>query len=321
MPDRPRHKPRPAETFDVRRPFTRAEAREARIQLSELRTTRYRRLMVNVYVAAEVAVTPRLRALAPLALAHPTAWASHASATRVHGLPIPTLAQEHVSVCKPEHRLRRSGVVSHLASKTCLVVEVDGCRVSSPAQTFVELGELLDLVDLVVVGDHLVRKGAFTPDQLVEFCKWSRHPGAWRAAVAAGYVRERVDSPMETRLRMLIVLAGLPEPQVNLTISDAAGFPVRRYDLSWPEVKAIVEYDGRHHIEREQQWESDLERREAIDDEGHRLLVVTSKGIYVEPGRTLERVHRLLLERRLPGVPAKLDDAWRAHFPGRADAA
>jgi hypothetical protein len=80
---------------------------------------------------------------------------------------------------------------------------------------------------------------------------------------------------METRLRMLIVLAGLPEPQVNLTLRAGDGTPLRRYDLCWPEVRVIVEYDGRHHVEREEQWEADLDRREADDDDGWRTLIVT----------------------------------------------
>ena len=78
-----------------------------------------------------------------------------------------------------------------------------------------------------------------------------------------------------------------------------------------------MEYDGRHHIEREQTWESDLLRREAIDDDEWRILVVTSRGIYVDPAQTLERVWRLLRTRRMPGVPNKLSDEWRQHFPGR----
>jgi very-short-patch-repair endonuclease len=82
-------------------------------------------------------------------------------------------------------------------------------------------------------------------------------------------------------------------------------------------VRVIVEYDGRQHIEREHSWESDLERREAIDDDGWRILVVTSRGIYREPGRTVVRVWRLLRARRLPGVPNRPSDAWRPHFPGR----
>lgn len=115
---------------------------------------------------------------------------------------------------------------------------------------------------------------------------------------------------------MLIVLAGLPEPEVNLTLRDVNGQPMRRYDLCWPSVRVIVEYDGRQHIEREANWESDLERREAIDDDGWRILVVTSRGIYRHPEQTLLRVWRLLRSRRLPSVPTRPSDAWRPHFPG-----
>jgi hypothetical protein len=120
-----------------------------------------------------------------------------------------------------------------------------------------------------------------------------------------------------TRLRMLLVLAGLPEPMVNITVADLNGQPLRRYDLCWPKVKVIVEYDGRPHIEREDTWESDLDRREAIDDDEWRILVVVATGIYRHPERTVLRVWRLLRRRRLPGVPTHPSDAWRPHFPSR----
>jgi hypothetical protein len=168
-----------------------------------------------------------------------------------------------------------------------------------------------------VVGDHLVREKRTTTEALITFCAGLRGPGAGRARLAASYVRAAVDSPMETRLRMLIVLAGIPEPRVNHTIREVDGQPVRRYDLSWPEVQVIVEYDGRHHIERIDRWEDDLERREAIDDDGWRILVVVSGGIYREPGRTVDRVFRVLQRRRLAGLPSRPADAWRPHFPGR----
>jgi hypothetical protein len=115
---------------------------------------------------------------------------------------------------------------------------------------------------------------------------------------------------------MLLVLAGIPEPRINHTIREIDGQPVRRYDLSWPDVRVIVEYDGRHHVERVDQWEEDLDRREAIDDDGWRILVVVSKGIYREPRRTVDRVFRVLQRRRLPGLPARPAEAWRPHFPG-----
>ena len=118
-------------------------------------------------------------------------------------------------------------------------------------------------------------------------------------------------------LGTLIVLAGLPEPRVNLTLRDNEGGPVRRYDLCWPSVRVIVEYDGRHHVERVESWESDLERREAIDDDEWRILVVVSNGIYRDPEHTLHRIWRLLRARRLHHVPTVLSDDWRPHFPGR----
>jgi len=92
---------------------------------------------------------------------------------------------------------------------------VRGVRVSAPAQMFVELAQLLPLVDLVVVGDALVRLRRVTAGGLRAFCAASPSQAARRAAT---HVRAEVDSPMETRLRMLIVLAGLPEPHINYRV-------------------------------------------------------------------------------------------------------
>jgi hypothetical protein len=117
---------------------------------------------------------------------------------------------------------------------------------------------------------------------------------------------------------MLLVLAGLPEPAINVRIRAGNGAVLRRYDLSFPAARVIVEYDGRQHIERVEAWESDLERREAIDDDGWRILIVVASGIYRSPERTLQRVWRLLQSRGLEGVPARLGDEWRAHFPGHS---
>ena len=87
----------------------------------------------------------------------------------------------------------------------------------------------------------------------------------------------------------------------------------------WPGVRVIVEYDGRHHVEREEQWEADLVRREAIDDSRWRILVMIATDVYRHPERTVRRVHALLRERGLAGLPAGPLDDWRPHFPGRVD--
>src|SRR5690606_19459746 len=215
------------------------------------------------------------------------------------------------------HRRRAPGLRCHVSQETGHVVTVRRVRVSSPARTFVELATTLGLVDLVVVGDHLARRGLLDPEQLREFCRTSSLAGAVAARRAASYVRDRVDSPMETRVRMLLVLAGLPEPEVNVTLRDVDGTPLRRHDLSYPTIRVAIEYDGRHHVERVATWERDLDRREAVDDSGWRMLVVTSRDVYERPSQTLARVHRLLLARRMPGVPGRLRDTWRPHFPER----
>lgn len=304
--------------LDTARPFTRAAAIAAGIPPSLLRSSGFRRIFRGVLVDAGVSLTPRLRVEAALAVFGPTAFASHSSAARVYGVPIPALPDEHVSVVEARHRRQRPEIRCHVARSGARVCTVSGVRVSAPAQLFVELAELLGLVDLAVVGDHLIRAGWLTLEELLEYCTATRLPGGAPARRAAAYVRKDVDSPMESRLRMLLVLAGLPEPEVNLIIRTEDGAPLRRYDLSYRACRAIVEYDGRHHIEREENWEADLDRREAIDDDGWRILVVTSRGIYREPERTVMRVWRLLRRRGMPGLPARPGDAWRAHFPGRA---
>jgi Protein of unknown function (DUF559) len=301
--------------LDTSRPFTRAQGCAAGTDPAKARVGRFKRVLFGVYVDAGVELTPAMRVQAALALFNSSAFASHFSAARVYGVPVPTCPDEHVTVTEKRHRRRPQGVVPHVNPRPDVRV-VDGVRVSAPAQMFIELGTVLSLVDLVVVGDHLVRHGLVPLRQLLQKCERSTDRGARAARRAAGYVRERVDSPMETRLRMLLVLAGLPEPRVNLSLRDVDGQPLRRYDLCWPSVWVIVEYDGRQHIEREQHWESDLERREAIDDDGWRILVVTSRGIYRHPEQTVLRVWRLLRSRRLPGVPTRPSDAWRPHFPG-----
>ena len=305
----------PAADLDVTQPFLRAQALASGIPASALRTSAYRRLFRGIYVAASTRVTPTLRAQAAVLLVDASAFASHASAARMYSVPLPVLPDEHVSVTDPALRRPRPGLRCHVCRHPMLRV-VDGVRVSAPAQLFVELSTQLSLVDLVVVGDHLVRRRLVTLEELRDHCAASTRRGS-SARRAAGLVRERVDSPMETRLRLLLVLAGLPEPEVNLTLRDVDGQPLRRFDLSYPGVRLIVEYDGRHHVERVETWEADLDRREEIDDEGWRILVVTARGVYTQPARTLERVARVLRARGMPGVPARLDDEWRLHFPER----
>ena len=90
--------------------------------------------------------------------------------------------------------------------------------VTTPEQTFLDMAATLDVVALVVLGDSLIKAGRTSAAALRDAALAWRSRGAKRARRAAGYVRDGVDSAMETHLRMLLVLAGLPTPGVNFVL-------------------------------------------------------------------------------------------------------
>jgi hypothetical protein len=126
-----------------------------------------------------------------------------------------------------------------------------------------------------------------------------------------------MDSPQESRLRLLLVLAGLPEPTVNLIIRGRDGSWRRRYDLAYQHVRLIIEYDGRQHVEDSRQWLTDIFRREELDQMRWRLVIVTSEGIYRDPLRTLGRVRDAVLECGATGIRRTFRPQWKLHLPVR----
>ncbi len=268
-----------------------------------------------VYVRRD-AVDEMTRTRAAIALHPETAYVSHHSAARLFGLPVPTDPREHITVLAAADRRQRLGIRCHVTTHGPSLVLRHGMPVSHPFQIFLEMAGVLDLVNLVVLGDAMVRVLGINPEDLVEECRLSRRHHAFHARRAAEYVRVGVDSPMESRLRMLIVLAGLPEPVVNHALCDDAGRVRRRLDLSYPRIKLIVEYDGRQHAASSYQWGMDLDRREEFDDDGWRILVVRAEGIFQRPAETLDRIRRQLRIRGWGDVP-RLSADWRPYFPGR----
>lgn len=304
-----------AGTLDTKRPFTRADAVRAGISAKTLRGSRFRRLFRDVYIGSEVRDDLLHRVQGALLLHPPTAYASHFTAAELYGVVVPASSLVHVSVFQAEDRHWCAGVKPHVAPSRTEVSILRGVRISDKYRMFVELAGVLELVDLVVAGDNMLRVFGITAATLrAELdrlrCYWS---GA--ARFAAGFVRDGVRSPMESRLRMLLVLAGLPEPRVNLTIRNDDGEIVFMFDLAYEQARVAVEFEGRHHVEVVRQWEKDIDRDERAELSGWRLVKITSNGLFVEPGRTVDRVWRALRSRGLQ-LP-RPTDAWRPHFPGR----
>lgn len=298
--------------------FTPAAAAARGIPATELRGRDYRRVLYGVYALASSPARPFERIEAALMVHPPGAFASHTSAAHVYRLPVPPrLTDVHVTVRRRGDRRSRRGVRSHLAGADARQVLRGGVPVSPPDQLFVELAGVLDLVELVVVGDAMVGADLITPDALCRAADDSTARHARAARRAAGYVRCGVDSPMESRLRMLLVLSGLPEPEVNVVLRRADGSVRYRLDLGYPAVRLAVEYDGRHHRADLDQWGRDVERDDWLDAHGWHVVKVFSRGVYREPEATVQRV-RSAMQARGATVPRRLREDWRPFFPSAA---
>lgn len=295
------------------RPFLLSEAVRAGLSRRVLRGRRFRQIFRTVYIAAEVADSLTVRAAAVRLLLPEGAVLSHHTAAMLRGLPVPATEQLHVTVPPGARGPRVGGVCTHRGAPAA--VRVDGRLVSAPVDNFLELAATLSLVDLVILGDTMVRRGLVSCQELVEAVgSTGRRRGLAMARQAAALVRPRVDSPMETRLRLLIVFAGLPEPDTNLVVRDEHGGWVGMVDLAYAAYLIVIEYHGDVHRTKVGQWRSDVAKAELLGDLGWRVIVVTAEDFYGNPGRTLGRIRDALLRAGHPAVPAELDPAWRRHF-------
>jgi hypothetical protein len=311
----------PAQTqiaFDPRQPFSRAEARAAGLAPEALVSNRFHKIFWDAYVARDVAITPLLRAKAVIRLVPLGSYISHHTAAELWGAVVPSDGATHVTLPSAHRRQVRRGVRSHYRTTPAQTTLRKGLPISTPEQTFLDLAAAgVGLVDLVVVADGLIKADHTSSEGLIEAAvQWSGR-GCRVARRAASLARKGVDSPQETRLRLLLVLAGLPEPRVNLIIRGRNGGWRRRYDLAYEGLRLIIEYDGRQHAEDTQQWLGDIFRREELDQMRWRLVIVTSEGINRDPLRTLERVRDALQECGAVGIRRTFKPQWKLHFPGR----
>ncbi|HVD53127.1 MAG TPA: DUF559 domain-containing protein [Propionibacteriaceae bacterium] len=303
--------------LDVCRPFSRAQARAAGIRLREILGPEFHKILYDSYVSATVPITTRLRARAALDISVPGSYISHQTAAELWGGLVPACSDVHVTVPGEAPRTRRQGIKAHSTRGSTKTSTLQGLAIASPTQTFLDLACSLDLVELVVLGDSLVKAKRVTPEDLVAAASEWVGNGVVRARRAARFARKGVDSPKETRLRMLLVLAGLPEPTVNVIIRNPDGSWRMRFDLSDPGLKLIIEYDGRQHAENSGQWRRDLSRREELDGLGWRLIVVTSDDLRDAPEAVLNRVRDALIDRGAVGIRRRFKTEWMRYFAPR----
>ena len=95
---------------------------------------------------------------------------------------------------------------------------------------------------------------------------------------------------METRLRLVLVLAGLPRPRVQVSLGNEDTF-LGRADLYYAGPRLIIEYDGGTHRDR---LAYDDRRQNRLVDAGYRLLRFTAADILESPASIVALVRRSL---------------------------
>ena len=286
--------------------FTTAEALRAGLTERQLRGPYVRRLFHGVYVAADREVDEVVRVRAALRVLPPDTLVTGVTALRWLGAPVDPAPLQFCS--EHPHPIDRAGLRVTLV-KTLPPAED---RIVSPEHAFVSAARHLDLVELVAAGDWLVRKILTSRASLTSYAARYRGHGARHARRAAGLVRDRVDSVRETRLRLCLVLAGLPEPDCNLTVM-VGDLPLGKPDLSYWKYRVLLEYEGDHHRTDRNQWNVDILRFEEFSAEGWESIRVTAVRMR-RPRDLVLRVHRALVARGYEGPAPSFSEEWRAIF-------
>lgn len=272
--------PFPAEL--VGRVFTRAQARAVGVSDGRFRARDIQRVGHGTYLHVVSGQDHGEHARAPgnienrqwqlaraLGRRSPNVWASHVTAAQVYGLALPRrlLNGARVHLTAVNHCLDAEvdpSVVLHRArALPADLAELHGARLSPPGRLFVELSRYLRFEEHVWIGDQMVRNPRYEwegrREPLItlaslhrEVENQRRRPGIVQAREALDHVRVGADSPPETRLRLALVGAGLPEPELQIPLSPSDPLsPVG--DMGYRMQRLVLQYDGEHHFTAEQQ--------------------------------------------------------------------
>ncbi|RAX44620.1 hypothetical protein DQ354_14740 [Arthrobacter sp. AQ5-06] len=199
---------------------------------------------------------------------------------------------------------RRRGVAGHrLRIRDGDIISVDGLLLTSPARTWVDLGSVLPLEDLIVAGDAIVSEHARTfgtprvamvplPELRTFVANANGIHGVRKARIALESLRVGVDSPRETVLRLMLDDAGLPEFLPNFPVDDILVRPVWT-DLGCARFRTCLEYEGLHHLTPEQQA-LDAYRDQRVADSGWRQVKINRIDMAHGAGWVVTRVKQAL---------------------------
>lgn len=272
-------------------PFTLGEAQALGLSRDRLRGHEFAGVSRNLYRPASWDFDLREAARA-LCVATPGAWISHTTAARLHKLILPPWLSEsnelHLSKPRKLPGTRRSGIIGHTVVTLPGEVEsIDELWISTRPRTWLDLARRLPLYELICMGDQLIRiprpefEGRSKPFATLEHLRAmvDRHKnlqGVVRVREALKLMRVGADSGPETLMRLAMLDAGLPEPELQLKLWDGPTAPSA--DAGYRARRIALQYDGAHHLDAAQ-IHSDRRRDKAFRAAGWTVLVFTDKDL------------------------------------------
>jgi hypothetical protein len=173
---------------------------------------------------------------------------SHVTGAVIRGWPIWGIPLDEVNVTRRKgHSGRMEAGVHHFQGPIPdeQTEVVDGLRVSSRERLMAEAVRQYELEQAVVICDAGLRDGAdreLTHQILLGRYHWSK---TRRAMFPLDFADGRAANPAESRLRLLLHLEGLPDPEPQAEIRDRNGRVIAYGDLLYAEQHVLVEFDGK----------------------------------------------------------------------------
>lgn len=133
-------------------------------------------------------------------------------------------------------------------------------------------------------------------DIIARLSSWRRFPGRPTILAALELARDKVESPKETETRLLLLRHGLPEPVVQFEVFEGPRL-VARLDLSYPDLKIAIEYEGDGHRTDPQQWRRDIQRQRELEDLGWIVIRLTQEDLGDGCAALLARIRRAIAAR------------------------
>ncbi|MFD6565806.1 hypothetical protein [Micromonospora profundi] len=246
---------------------------------TELRSAAWRPLFRDVYADAQMTLTHHTRcAAAAQWVLPPGVLIAGRSAAALYGA-TSVADREPLDVLVPTGQ--RFGPVAGLTVHTGAISAADvgvhsGIPLTTPTRTCWDLAQWLPTEEAVAVIDRLAGLRLVALPQLRTDARARVGNRGWKRMLRVAELADAgAESAQESRLRVRIVLAGLPAPVTQFVVERDGRF-VARLDLAWPHLKVAVEYDGLWHHDPEQ-FHRDRRRLNRLLGEDWLVLHITAK--------------------------------------------